>query len=131
MTSPCLTIYCLPPVLMTAIIRIDNIKYIKIAGQEIKVELAVSDAEKGKGLSGRTGLAPNTGMLFVFEKPGPYAFWMKDMNFPIDIIWLSEDLKVVYIKQNTRPESYPDAFGPADVPTQVGIPTSVGTSSGP
>jgi uncharacterized membrane protein (UPF0127 family) len=87
-------------------------KYITIAGQNIKIELAKSDAEKEKGLSGHAELRPDEGMLFVFQKPDIYAFWMKDMNFPIDIIWLSEDMKVVYIKKDARPESYPGAFTP-------------------
>ncbi len=94
------------------VVNIDNSKIIKIAGQNIKVDLVISDAEKEKGLSGRTGLAQNAGMLFVFEKPGPYVFWMKDMNFPIDIIWLSVDKKVIYVKKDARPESYPETFDP-------------------
>ena len=44
--------------------------------------------------------------------PGKYDFWMKDMNFALDIIWLSEDLHIVYIKKDARPESYPAIFGP-------------------
>jgi uncharacterized membrane protein (UPF0127 family) len=89
----------------------DSGKYIKIAGQEIKIDLAITKAEQNQGLSGRTPLKENEGMLFVFEKPGKYAFWMKDMNFPIDIVWLDSDLRVVYIKKDARPESYPEAFG--------------------
>jgi uncharacterized membrane protein (UPF0127 family) len=37
---------------------------------------------------------------------------MKNMNFPIDIIWIGEDLRVVYIKKDAKPESYPEAFTP-------------------
>ena len=37
---------------------------------------------------------------------------MKDMNFSIDMIWISENMKVVYIKKNARPESYPESYGP-------------------
>lgn len=90
----------------------DSGKYIKIAGQDIKVELAVTTEEQNQGLSGRAELGEEEGMLFVFNKPGKYPFWMKDMNFPIDIIWLDSDLRVVYIKKDARPESYPEAFGP-------------------
>ncbi len=41
-----------------------------------------------QGLSGREGLAPDEGMLFLFGREGNYGFWMKDMKFPIDIVWI-------------------------------------------
>lgn len=91
-----------------------KIQHVNIAEQEIKVDLALTAAEQEQGLSGRPGLAENTGMLFVFPNPGNYQFWMKDMNFPIDMIWLSSDLKVVYIEKNATPESYPETFGPGE-----------------
>ncbi len=89
-----------------------NIKYVKIAGQNVKVDLAMTRAELMQGLSGRSGLRENEGMLFIFPESGRYTFWMKDMNFAIDIIWLTEDMKVVYIKKDARPESYPEMYGP-------------------
>lgn len=64
--------------------------------------LAKSDAEKIKGLSGRDKLATNQGMLFVFKDPGMYPFWMKNMKFPIDIIYISND-KIVDIFKNAQP----------------------------
>ncbi len=84
--------------------------YIKIAGQTIKVELSVTQEEQKQGLSGRKGLKDDEGILFVFRKPAVYYFWMKDMNFPIDIIWIGEDLRVIYIKKDARPDSYPETF---------------------
>jgi uncharacterized membrane protein (UPF0127 family) len=89
-----------------------NIKSVKIAGQNIKVDLALTEAEQEQGLSGRQSLAANEGMLFVFASPGDYQFWMKDMNFPIDMIWLDQNLKVIYIEKNATPISYPETFGP-------------------
>lgn len=90
----------------------ENIKYVKISGQNIKVDLALTPAEQTQGLSGRSSLDNNTGMLFIFEYPGNYPFWMKDMNFAIDIIWLDENMKVIYIKKDARPEDYPATYGP-------------------
>ena len=87
-------------------------QYIKISGTMIKTELALTPAEKEQGLSGRSMSAEDESMLFVFDQPGKYAFWMKDMNFAIDIIWLGEDLRIVYIKKDARPESYPEIFSP-------------------
>lgn len=90
------------------------ISSVKIAGREVRVDLVTTEAEQIKGLSDRKNLAENSGMLFVFEKSGNYPFWMKDMNFSIDMIWLGEDLKVIYIKKDARPESYPESYGPSD-----------------
>jgi uncharacterized membrane protein (UPF0127 family) len=89
-----------------------NIKEVKIAGQNIKVELALTDASRQQGLSGRDSLKEDEGLLFVFEDLGEHTFWMKDMNFPIDIIWVGEDLKIVYIKKDARPELYPETYFP-------------------
>ena len=89
-----------------------DIKYVKIAGQSVKVDLALTPLEQEQGLSGRTELGPNEGMLFVFDTPGKYSFWMKDMLFPIDMIWLAPDSRVVYVKKDARPESYPESFTP-------------------
>ena len=89
-----------------------DIKYVKIAGQSVKVDLATTAPEQEQGLSGRTELGPNEGMLFVFDAPGKYSFWMKDMLFPIDMIWLAPDSRVVYVKKDARPESYPESFTP-------------------
>jgi hypothetical protein len=99
--------------------KLENVKYVKIAGQNIKVDLALTSAEQEQGLSGRFSLDNNSGMLFIFEYPGSYPFWMKDMNFPIDIIWLApseggdaSEAKVIYIKKDARPEDYPATYGP-------------------
>ena len=93
-------------------VNFDNIQSVQIAGQNIKVDLALTPVEQEQGLSGRQSLAENEGMLFVFESPGKYQFWMKDMNFPIDMIWLNENGKVVYIKRNASSELYPETYGP-------------------
>lgn len=59
-----------------------------IGGKTINVELARTSAELQKGLSGRSYLAPDSGMLFIFSKPDSYPFWMKDTLIPLDIIWI-------------------------------------------
>ena len=90
----------------------ENIKYLKIAGVDLKVEIVSTPEALSKGLSGRNSMGEDEGMLFVFDHPDKYAFWMKDMNFSLDMIWLDQDLKVVYIEKNAKPESYPKTFGP-------------------
>jgi hypothetical protein len=93
-------------------ISTNNIRYVKIAGQTIKVDLALTPETQAQGLSGRKTLKEDEGMLFIFAQPGRYSFWMKDMNFPIDIIWLNENLQVVFIEKNLLPASYPQTFTP-------------------
>lgn len=81
----------------------DKVK-IQIGSQNIIAYVAFSEEEKRKGLSGKSGLGENEGMLFVFEKPGKYGFWMKDMLFPIDIVWI-KNKKVVGWEENILPPS--------------------------
>jgi uncharacterized membrane protein (UPF0127 family) len=87
--------------------------------EPVDVVLADTDAEREQGLSGRPGLAPNEGMLFIFDTPGRPAFWMKDMLFPLDIIWFSSDWHIVDITQNLPPESYPNTVSPIADTTYV------------
>lgn len=64
--------------------------------QMISLEIAKDLQSQQKGLSGRNSLDTNTGMLFVFPNATYQPFWMKDMKFPIDIIFL-QNKKVVTI----------------------------------
>ncbi len=89
---------------------IENIKSVEIAGQNIKIDLALTAEERFRGLSGRESLKENEGLLFVFEREGAHSFWMKDMKFPIDIIWINKEMKVVFVKEKALPESYPESF---------------------
>ena len=60
----------------------------------LPVELAITPEERRQGLSDRPSLAPGTGMLFVFESDGHRQFWMKNMHFPLDIVWIGSDCSV-------------------------------------
>ena len=85
---------------------------VQLDGQTIRVSIANTEASRELGLGGRTGLAPDEGMLFVFPEDGIYAFWMKDMLFSIDMIWLADDGTVLYMAQNVSPDTYPKDFVP-------------------
>jgi len=76
------------------------------------VEVRDSNLERSKGLSGHKALLDNEGMLFIFEKPGSYGFWMKEMLFPIDIIWIDENFVINHIESAVSPETYPKVFYP-------------------
>lgn len=71
-------------------------KILTVAEQEIAVELALTPQEQSQGLSGRSGLCTRCGMLFVFEKKDAYKFWMKDMQFDLDMVWI-DGMKIVQI----------------------------------
>lgn len=77
--------------------------FVKINGHIIKVEIADDFEEQKQGLSDRESLCEDCGMLFVFPRKQVRSFWMKNMNFPIDIIWI-QDKKIVHISENLSPE---------------------------
>jgi len=69
----------------------------------IQAEVVSAFAEREKGLMFRESLGDDKGMLFIFEEEGLYSFWMKNMRFPLDIIWLDLNKKIVDIKENVMP----------------------------
>lgn len=73
-----------------------------IGDQAWTVEVASSTDARIKGLGGREGLAPNTGMWFIFEEESIDPFWMKDTNFDLDMIFVNKDKKVVDVKKNNK-----------------------------
>ncbi len=79
-------------------------------GTTLNAKVADTPALEERGLSGTAGLGENEAMLFVFDKQGLYPFWMKDMNYPIDMIWMDQEHHVVYIKEHATPGSYPEQF---------------------
>ena len=78
-------------------------------GTSVKVTIADTDARRAKGLSGRDVLDENEGMLFLFPGGATPYFWMKDMKFAIDIIWIQSDV-VVGFDQNVQSENPPVTY---------------------
>lgn len=87
---------------------------VHIKGAELLVEVADEDSERARGLSGREKLIQNTGMLFIFQEPTVPHFWMKDMHFPIDIIWIGSDKQVIGIEHSVTPTTFPQTFSPPE-----------------
>lgn len=85
-------------------------KTVHVYSQTLGLQVAGTAQEQMTGLGGKRCLSSDQGMLFIFEKPGYYPFWMKDMHFPIDIIWLSDAKQVVYMQKDVEPSSYPKSF---------------------
>lgn len=71
----------------------------------LTVTVADERHERWQGLSGTDSLPDQTGMLFIFDEPGYYGMVMRDMNYPLDMLWINNDLQVVHIEKNTQPES--------------------------
>lgn len=78
------------------------------------VEIAKTDKEREKGLSDRKSLCQDCGMLFIFDQPGNYTFWMKGMNFDVDILWISGD-QVVDITYGAKAPAKEDSTAPKTV----------------
>lgn len=77
---------------------------VRINDLVITAEVAKTPEAKSKGLSGRENLAPNSGMLFVFDREDRFGFWMKDVKFPIDIIWIDDTKRIADITHSAQPE---------------------------
>ena len=71
-------------------------------GVSIPVEVSDTPEKRSLGLGKRDNLEKGWGMLFVFEKRIPHSFWMKNMRFPIDIIWL-DNQRIVDLAENVPP----------------------------
>ena len=69
----------------------------------IDIEIADTDAKRRTGMMYRRSLDTNQGLLFVFEKEEPQAFWMRNTFLPLDIIFVNKNLDVVAIQKNTTP----------------------------
>ena len=75
---------------------------VSLAGQEFRLEIADTPELQSLGLGGRDALGKGRGMLFLYTDRGRQAFWMKGMQFPIDIIWL-DNRRIVHIEHNVPP----------------------------
>ncbi|MFM2423688.1 MAG: hypothetical protein RLZZ70_73 [Candidatus Parcubacteria bacterium] len=97
----------------------------RLGNIDVFASVADTSATRTLGLSRTSSLPVDVIKLFVFETPGRYTFWMKEMLYPIDMVWLDTTGKIVHIETAVRPESYPQTYGP-EVATQYVIETNVG-----
>ena len=81
-----------------------------------------------KGLGDRDSLPENEGMLFNFPYSEMYRFWMKDMRFSIDIVWMNDQKQVIWIQSHVSPDTYPQSFGPS-VPSKYVLEINSGNAN--
>lgn len=83
---------------------------IKIGEKNYQLEVAKTSEQLQKGLAKFDKIENNQGMLFIFDTPGRWSIWMKDMKFNIDIIFLDENKKVVTIFENVKFETHQNVY---------------------
>lgn len=86
--------------------------HLSIGGQVMYARVADNDDSRRKGLSGTPSLGEREAMLFIFDAPSRWGMWMRDMNYNIDIVWLSGEKRVVYMAEDISPDTYPRVFLP-------------------
>lgn len=83
---------------------------LSIGSTSVHASVADSLAERIKGLSDTPYLPEGLVKLFVFGAEGEHSIWMKDMQYALDILWVTKAGKVVYIEEDVSPDSYPESF---------------------
>ena len=78
----------------------------------LDIEIAEGEYETATGLMYRNSMEENQAMLFIFDRESPLSFYMKNTQFPIDIIYLDKDLKIVEVYRDAKP------FDPTPLPSR-------------
>jgi len=99
-----------------------------IGRQTYRLQVANTLGAREHGLSNRSSLPADQGMLFSFPDQSIRCFWMKDMHFPLDIIWLDAEKRVLYTKPYAMPASYPHTYCPSE-PAQYVIELNAGEAA--
>jgi len=98
-----------------------------------EVEIADTSKARIQGLMFRQELGKDKAMLFVFREEGVYSFHMRNVNFPLDIVWLNENKEIVFIKTNALPEEEgisPDKEAKYVIEFNAGVIKSLGAGIG-
>ena len=94
--------------------------YIIIGNFKVFVDIALTDKQQQDGLSVKNFMKETEGMLFFLGEPTKASFWMKNMHFPIDIIWLDENLSIVHI-ENALPPCISPFYCPSYTPLKESL----------
>lgn len=94
--------------------------------KHIDVEISRKPYEIQRGLMDRSSMDEGQGMIFIFKKPAPRSFWMKNTRIALDIMYVDENLKIVSIQRNAQPFS--EASLPSEADAQYVIEVNAGFS---
>lgn len=92
-----------------------------------RARIAANDSDRARGLSGVKELDPDQALLIVFPSESRWGIWMKDMNIPIDIVWLDKNKKVIHIVENALPEYSTDKTFKPEASAQYVVELPAGT----
>ncbi len=90
------------------------------------IEIAETDYETETGLMYRQSMEENQGMLFIFPNVSSRSFYMKNTEFPLDIIYVNEEMKIVSFQKNTKP--YDESSLPSNIPAKYVLEINAGLS---
>lgn len=124
-------------ILLSPSFRQDFSDSVCIKGNCFYVESVKKEAERERGLMNREKLDKDSGMLFLFEKNDIYPFWMKNTLIPLDIVWIGEDKKIVYISKDNQlciesdcPQINPGVVARYVLEINAGISSDIGLEIG-
>ncbi len=106
-----------------------NVRLFPESSRTFDIEYAKTASQQETGLSYRQCFPENGALLFLYPTDDKFGIWMKGMHFPIDVIWLDKDKKVVTIEKSMEPSSYPKIFYP-DQNARYVIELNKGTADG-
>lgn len=88
-------------------VKLESVEFprgtVKLDSVVLEVQIADTDPRRVRGLMFQDQLPLDEGMLFVFDDANERAIWMLNMQFPLDVIWIDDDNKVVFIEKNVPP----------------------------
>ncbi len=104
-----------------------DVVLVEAGGSQYRFEVEVADApdERAEGLMYRRSLADNAGMLFLYSRPQPVEFWMKNTPLSLDIVFVRQDGTIARIAENTVPMS--EELIPSGEPVLAVLEVKAGT----
>lgn len=100
---------------------------VRLGSGVFSVQLATTDETRMQGLSGVERLDANGGLLMVFPNDAAWGIWMKDMKIPLDIVWMNNDKKVIYIVKDASPDLGTSKTFTPDAPARYVLEIPAGT----
>ena len=96
-------------------------------GTTVALEIADTEPRRNRGLMFRETLGEGEGMIFIFEQPGEYAFWMQNCRISLDILWLDQSMKIASMAESVPPCRLPGCEPPCASNSCPSYPPAPGT----